>query len=84
MIYGKIVIDGYVCAVTTGGGAEITESEYNEILSAIQSKPADQNGYQNKLRADNLEWELVELPPEPEPELTAEEALEILLGGAGL
>ncbi len=37
--------------------------------------------YTYKLRADTLEWELVELPPEPEPELTSEEALDIILGG---
>lgn len=75
MIYGKIVIDGYVCAATTGGGAEITESEYNEIMSAIQSKPSDPDGYQYRLRADNLEWELVELPTEPEEPITEDEAL---------
>lgn len=38
-------------------------------------KPKAPSGYTYKLRADNLEWELVKLPPvEPEP-LTEEEAL---------
>lgn len=70
----KIVIDGYIAAVSTGG-EEITESEYSTIMQKIQNKPVDPNGYQYRLRADNLEWELVELPPiEPEP-LTDEEAL---------
>lgn len=83
MKYGKIVSDGFILAVTTGGGTEITEEEYNEILAAVQSAPASPEGFVYKLRADTLEWELVELPPEPEPELSDEEALSILLGGDG-
>ena len=72
----KITINGYVVAVSTKNvGVEITESEYNTIMQKIQSKPSAPSGYIYKLRADNLEWELVELPPvEPEP-LTDEEAL---------
>lgn len=74
-MYAKIVIDSYIAAVSTGGGTEITESEYNTIMQKIQNKPTDSSGYAYKLRADNLEWELVELPPiDPEP-LTEEEAL---------
>ena len=40
------------------------------------SKPCAPDGYTYKLRADTLEWELVELPPEPDPgedEATAED-----------
>ena len=72
----KITINGYVVAVSTKNiGVEITESEYNIIMQKIRNKPTDPSGYAYKLRADNLEWELVELPPvEPEP-LTDEEAL---------
>lgn len=74
-MYAIIIIDGYVAALSTGGGTEITESEYSTIMQKIQNKPVDPNGYQYRLRADNLEWELVELPPiDPEP-LTEEEAL---------
>jgi hypothetical protein len=74
--YYKNLENGYIFAVSIDYGAvEITESEYNTIMQKIQSKPTDPDGYQYKLRADNLEWELVELPPvEPEP-LTDEEAL---------
>lgn len=43
------------------------DANYNEILAAIAVKPADPEGYQYRLRADTLEWELAELPPEPEP-----------------
>ena len=68
--------DIYVESVGTGNvGTELTESEYNAIMQKIQNKPTDPEGYQYKLRADDLEWELVKLPPvEPEP-VTDEEAL---------
>lgn len=81
----KILENGYIIAVSTGDfGEQITETEYNEILSVIQTAPVAPEGYAYMLRADNLEWELVELP-EPEPqdeELSADEALDIILGGA--
>lgn len=72
----KLTDSKFIIAVTTANvGTEITESEYNTIMQKIRSKPTDPPGYAYKLRADNLEWELVELPP-VEPELpTGEEAL---------
>ena len=64
-----IVTNGYVLAI------QKTDPEYNDVMQKIRNKPTDPEGYQYKLRADTLEWELVELPPiEPEP-LTGEEAL---------
>ena len=65
------------------GGTEITEFEYNEIMSLIQNRPqADGKGY--RLKAD-LTWEEYDLPPEPEPsdedELSNDDALNIILGG---
>lgn len=65
-MFAKLVIDGYIVALSTGGGTAITESEYSTIMQKIQNKPADPEGYQYRLRANNMEWELVELP-EPEP-----------------
>ena len=80
----KVLADDYLIAIGENiGGVEITESEYNTIMQKIQTKPADPDGYTYELRADNLEWELVELPPAPEPqdeELSADEALDIILG----
>lgn len=70
-----------VCA--TAGDVEISNEEYETIMQKIRSKPTDPEGYQYKLRADNLEWELVELPPEPEYEPTdadKAEAYDILMG----
>ena len=64
MKYYKTINDGYLVSVGTGtGGTEITESEYNELLSIIHNRPIPQSGYDYKLKADTLTWELVELPP---------------------
>ena len=85
MRYYKQISNDYILAVGTGpGGTEITEMEYNSILSAIQSRPTSETqGY--RLRAD-LTWEAYDLPPAPEPsdddEISNEEALNILLGGS--
>ena len=60
---------GYIRAIGTGivGGAEITETEYNEIRDIIRSKPAAPDGYSYRL-TESLEWELYELPEMPEEE----------------
>ena len=86
--YYKVIADGYIVGIGTNGNdsvTEITESEYNAILDIIHAAPHDApEGYEYKLRASDLEWELVELPPAPEPseDVDDSEALEILLGGA--
>ena len=83
--YYKQTDDVYILAVGVGvGGMEISADEYSEILSIIQNRPiVDGKGY--RLKTD-LTWEAYDLPPEPEPsdedEIPAEEALDILLGGA--
>lgn len=80
--YGK---KNHIIAIGTGyGGTEITEAEYNEIMAIIQNCPtAEGKGY--RLKAD-LTWEEYDLPPEPEPsdddEISNDEAINILLGGA--
>ena len=58
-----IILEGYIVCIGHGDiGTEITESEYNTILQKIKSRPAYPEGYTYKLRADDLEWELEELP----------------------
>lgn len=83
MRYYKIVSDDYLTAIGTGpGGMELTEAQYNEILAIIRSHPQEEGkGY--RLRAD-LSWEEYDLPQEDadEEEISDEEALNILLGGA--
>lgn len=85
MKYNKQVSNTYLTAIGTGpGGVEITEDEYNEIMAIIQSCPAAEGkGY--RLKTD-LTWEEYDLPTEPElsddDEVSTDEALNILLGGA--
>ena len=85
MRYNKQTSNNYILAIGTGyGGIEITEAEYNEIMAIIQNRPiAEGKGY--RLKAD-LTWEEYDLPPMPEPsdddEISTDEALNILLGGA--
>lgn len=63
-------------------GEEITETQYEEILSILRSRPEAPEGYAYRLTKD-LVWEQYELPPEEnDPELSETEMLEILLGGA--
>lgn len=85
MRYNKCISGDEIIAIGKGaGGVEITETEYNDIMSIIQNRPtADGKGY--RLKTD-LTWEAYDLPPEPEPsdedELSDTQALNILLGGA--
>ena len=83
MRYYKILTDNRLTVIGVGdGGIEITETEYNEIKSIVDSRPVAPEGYGYRLTAE-LEWELYEVPAteEEDEELTDEQALEILLGG---
>lgn len=76
------VIDNYIVAIALADGEPETE-EYRELINVIANKPTAPDGSEYFLRADTLEWELVELPPEPEYEPTTEdkaEAYDILVG----
>ena len=80
-MYWIQIINGYVTAIGTGkGNEEITEQRYHEILTMIRSRPTASEGFDYRL-TKTLEWELYELPVEEEKELSAEEALDIILGG---
>jgi hypothetical protein len=83
-VYYKTIIDGYIESVSTGtGGVRISEEEYNTVLEFARSAPKASDGYVYKLRNDNLEWELVELPPIPDlpDEVDDAEAYKIIFGG---
>ncbi len=80
----KVVEDGFVTGFGTNGGDDvtgITETEYNALADMIADRPTAPEGYAYMIQDDPREWVLVELPPE-DPDLTADEAMEILLGGA--
>lgn len=66
-----IVLDGFIIAV------EKSDSNYDSVLEKLHDKPTAPDGYLYRLRASDLKWELVILPPEPapepEPEATAED-----------
>ena len=67
---------GYIVSVTS-------DILTGEIQHAIASVPSAPDGYAYRLKADTIQWELYEVPPVPEDdEITAEEALEIIRGGA--
>lgn len=82
MRFYKQLSAGYILALGSGlGGEEITESEYNETLSVIHTKPAATETTDYRLRED-LTWEAYEVePPAPDPDIDEAEALDILLGG---
>ena len=83
-------------AIGTGpGGTEITESEYNTLLSEIREKAALVNKlYSSEITIDAVptEWQeeiqrrvderVAAEGSAEEQDISAEEALEILLGGA--
>ena len=75
MRYYKIIDSSYIISVGTGtGGTEITESEYNNLLFIIHNRPTPSTGFDYKLKADTLTWELVELPPIDETDDEATES----------
>lgn len=67
--------DGYIVAV------EKSDSNYEDVLNAINNRPTAPDGYGYRLRED-LTWEQYELPvvEETEEELTNEEAYNIIMG----
>ena len=81
MVYKKNESNGYIdmCG-KLWSGVPISDSEYNKIREAFAAKPQSTDGFAYRLRADTLEWELVELPAtEPdESEVTAEEIAEAI------
>ena len=96
MRYYKQVFDNYIIAIGTGiGGTEITEAEYNALLSEIREKATLVDKlYSGEITIDDVptEWQeeiqrrvderIASEGAAEEQDISAEEALEILLGGA--
>ena len=96
MRYYKRVYNDIVIAIGTGyGGTEITEAEYNALLSEIREKSAMVDKlYSGEITIDEVpaDWQeeiqrrvderIAAEGSAEEQDISAEEALEILLGGA--
>lgn len=82
MRFYKNIESNHITAIGTGGGGvEITESEYNTIMSVIQSKPPRTGNTDYHLKTD-LTWEAYEREPDVlSDEIDDTEALRIITGG---
>ena len=94
--YAQYNDSGKLIAIGTGcGGVEITESEYNALLAEIREKAAlVEQLYNGEITIDDVptDWQeeiqrrvderIVAEGEAAEQDISAEEALEILLGGA--
>ena len=96
MRYNKRMNGDYILAIGTGyGGTEITEAEYNTLLSEIREK-ADlvNNLYSGEIAIDAvpIDWQeeiqrrvderIAAEGAAAEQDISAEEAMDILLGGS--
>ena len=95
MYYAQYNDSGKLIAIGTGtGGTEITESEYNTLLSEIREKAAlVEQLYNGEITIDDVptEWQeeiqrrvnerIAAEGAAEEQDLSAEEALNIILGG---
>lgn len=87
MNYCIMIDNGFVSGIASSENPlpnPVTEAKKNEVFALLCNKPTAPEGYIYKLRADTLEWELVELPTEPETEPTEEDkaaAYDIIVSG---
>ena len=59
-MYQKNIENGYIKSIVKGvNNGNISESEYNQIMSIINNRPIAPEGYDYLLK-DNLTWELVQ------------------------
>ena len=84
-MYQKNTENGYIVSIVKGvTDGNITEEEYNAILSVIHNKPAPPEGYDYRLK-ENLTWELYELPiVQPEDEEATEDDYKSALNTLGV
>ena len=96
MRYYKLIENDTLIAIGTGsGGTEITEAEYNTLLSEIREKAALVDKlYSGEITIDEIpaDWQeeiqrrvderIAAKGTAEEQDIPAEEALDILLGGA--
>lgn len=75
MKYYKNVCGDYLISISTVcGDTEISTEEYERLMEIISNRPADApEGYQYRLNASTLEWDLAELPPVEDTDATIED-----------
>ena len=83
MNYCYMISDGYICGVLESEQHfpnEITEEQKDEVVAMLCNRPSASDGFTYQLKADTLEWELVELPPveEQDDEATESDYIEAL------
>lgn len=97
MYYARYDASGKLIAIGTGpGGTEITESEYNRLLSEIREKAAMVDKlYNGEITIDDVpaDWQeeiqrrvnerIAAEGEADQQDISAEEALDIILGGDG-
>lgn len=98
MRYFKLIDDTLLTAIGTGsGGTEITEAEYNALLAEIREKAVLVDKlYSGEITIDDVpaDWQeeiqrrvderIAAEGEAAEQEISAEEALDIILGGGGV
>ena len=58
-MYQKNIENGYITSIVKGvNNGNMTETEYNQIMSIINNRPIAPEGYDYLLK-DNLTWELI-------------------------
>ena len=78
MRYYKTIIDGYIKTVGDGNiGEEITQTEYDNIISIITARPTPPEGKGLRLKS-NLTWEEYDLPDPESEEVTSDEIVKAL------
>lgn len=85
--YYAVLENNYVFCISENKFGEcISEDMYTKISNAIKNKPTAPQGYAQVLKADTLEWELVEIPPVPpeSEDVSADEILDIIFGGESI
>ena len=81
MGYLKAIANGYIMSLhIVNGEGNCGKEEYDSLEAMFLERPEAPEGYWYLLRADTLEWELVEAPEDDD--VDDAEAIEILLGGA--
>lgn len=69
MHYYKNIVDGYIVSLekreTAANGDEITETQYNEIISILGNRPTAPYGFAYRLTAE-MKWELYEISDKEE------------------